>query len=445
MTEPNQSEMDLLERAVAELTSAPVPDGRLPQLISATISSVTSALPAPAALTASSSFWSKRITLLQFSVFGVLFLLACCTATLFVQGKFGSKVDPPIARSEAQLSTAVTSSTLDKKPPGFGDAVHLAADEVGDVAFRGFTWSGGSGGILSGNAVILGGSSQTNSDAAGGAGTLNVNGALGTTSPAPVVRKIVRVATLDVLVADFDQSRGDLEKLIGEYKGDVVKSDFVGNAGAKRTGTWTIRVPTERFDQFRKAVIGLGQALRNATDASDVTDEFVDMETDIKTLKAKEAKLNELLKAKAQSFEDVLKWEKEVENVHAELARKEARLLTLSRLTTMATVYVTLRDEKELPPPPPAPPPPPVEPTTRNTLLASFNALAEFGQYSLFVAAALAPWLPLIVVVIFIAIRVARHFGFPDDDGDDDEQAPTAAGHDAPPPAEDQGRTAPTN
>ena len=74
--------------------------------------------------------------------------------------------------------------------------------------------------------------------------------------PVRVVAKIIQTATLDVLVSDFDKARADLIKLIEDYKGYVAKSEFNGNIGKKRSGTWTIRVPAEWFHSFVGEIVG---------------------------------------------------------------------------------------------------------------------------------------------------------------------------------------------
>ena len=134
--------------------------------------------------------------------------------------------------------------------------------------------------------------------------------------------------------------------MIDEYKCYVARSDFNGNAGSNRAGTWTVRVPADRFQSFRKDVTALGQPLRDGTAAEDVTEEYVDLEADIKNLKEKENKLNELMKAKAQTLQDLVVWEKEIASVRGEIGRKEARKQMLTRLTAMSTVsnYLTRRE-----------------------------------------------------------------------------------------------------
>jgi hypothetical protein len=67
------------------------------------------------------------------------------------------------------------------------------------------------------------------------------------------------------LVTDFETARQKFTKLIVDHKGYIAKSDFQGNVGSKRTGTWTVRVPAESFQAFIDATAALGQPIRHTT------------------------------------------------------------------------------------------------------------------------------------------------------------------------------------
>ena len=142
-------------------------------------------------------------------------------------------------------------------------------------------------------------------------------------------------------------ARTALEQLIDESEAYIAKSEFTGNVGAKRTGFWTIRVPVARFHHFASTVTSFGLPQRHATDAQDVTEEYVDVQAPIKNLKEEEETLNRLLKENAKSFADIQSWKEKIAMVRREIGRYEARLQTLGRLSAMSTVHVTLKDEKD--------------------------------------------------------------------------------------------------
>jgi hypothetical protein len=217
----------------------------------------------------------------------------------------------------------------------------------------------------------------------------------------PFQRKIIYTARLDVIVSDFDAARQRFEQLYEEAGGYVEKSEFSGNIGARRTGDWTVRVPVEKFHAFVKEVAGLGQPQKHATEARDVSEEYVDTKDLVKNLKEEEETLNRLLKEQAKSMADVVAWKEKVALIRREISRNEVHLQTLGRLSAMSTVHVTLRDEKEyIPKTDPA-----YGATAGKTLDDSWRALRGFGEGLFIGLVALLPWLPLIVVVGFAMRR----------------------------------------
>lgn len=219
-----------------------------------------------------------------------------------------------------------------------------------------------------------------------------------------IQRKIVYTANLDIVVTNFDDARKNLEKLIEESEAYIAKSDFTGSVGSKRTGHWTIRVPVAKFHAFIGAVTSFGLPQRHSTDAQDVTEEFVDVQSLIKNLKEEEETLNRLLKENAKSFTDIQAWKEKIAHVRREIGRLEARLQTLGRLSAMSTVNVTLKDEKDyVPDTMPA-----HNATAGKTLDDSWKALKYAAEWVFIVMVALLPWLPLIIVSGYLLWRARR-------------------------------------
>lgn len=219
------------------------------------------------------------------------------------------------------------------------------------------------------------------------------------------IRRVIYTAHLDVVVADFDKARKVFEKLIEDSEAYVAKSDFSGHIGARRSGSWIIRVPVPKFHSFVHATAALGQPQRHSTEAQDVTEEYVDVQALIKNLKEEEETLNRLLKEQAKNFADVQLWRDKIAAIRRDIGRYEARLQTLGRLSAMSTVHVTLRDENEYVP----------ETTPRygaspgKTFDDSWKTFKEFGEWVLIVLVALVPWLPIVILLSLIMWRWWKH------------------------------------
>jgi hypothetical protein len=225
-------------------------------------------------------------------------------------------------------------------------------------------------------------------------------------APARVTRKIVYNADVALVVGNLDKGEADLKALVEEMSGFVAGSEITGSVGSPRSGHWRVRVPVERFDAFLTAVVKVGVPERNKADSQDVTDEYYDLEDRIKNKKLEQETLRGyLLEKKATSkLEEILTIEKELSRVRGELDQMEGRLRRLKDVSALATVNVTMREEKDYVPPQA----PTFGGSVRATFADSIDLLVRFGQGVVIVAVALAPWLVVLAVVAVPGWRLGR-------------------------------------
>ena len=217
-------------------------------------------------------------------------------------------------------------------------------------------------------------------------------------------RKIIYTARVELHVANLDEARGQLDALLVEMKGYVAKSDEIGRAGGIRSGTWKVRVPVARFQDFLTRVKTFGELVNQSADAQDVTEEFVDTEARLKNLKAEEAVLNKLLQEKAQSTADLLAFRQQISGVREQIERYQARLDTLSRLTALTTIDVIMREDKKYVPESA----PSFGTSAGRTFGDSVGALESLGKGLVLAAIALAPWLPIILIALLVVRWTVR-------------------------------------
>lgn len=101
----------------------------------------------------------------------------------------------------------------------------------------------------------------------------------------------------------------------------------------------TIRVPARRFDAAVKALEGIGDVLHRNVVAEDVSEEFHDLQIQLRNLQAMRERLVVLL-GKAQKVEEAIAVERELGRVAGEIDRIQGRLKFLADRAALSTITV---------------------------------------------------------------------------------------------------------
>jgi hypothetical protein len=166
---------------------------------------------------------------------------------------------------------------------------------------------------------------------------------------APVERKIIRNATLTLEVEQPTKAMQTIASIAEARGGFVVTSDSVRHVGTKGSKSYEvvtveIRVPAAQFDAALAEI--RGAAGNNVTaqkiTGKDVTEEYIDLEARLRTQKALEAQLMEIMK-RAQEVEDAISVQRELTNVRTEIERIEGRRRFLENQSSLSTISVTLQ------------------------------------------------------------------------------------------------------
>ena len=176
--------------------------------------------------------------------------------------------------------------------------------------------------------------------------------------------------------------------------------------GAQRTATWRVRVPVDRFEDFVRQISRLGEVRTSHIGSQDVTEEYFDLEARIRNKQEEEKRLLKHLADSTGKLEDILKVEHELTRVRGEIEQMQGRLRFLANQTEMSTVTITATELKN-------DTPPAAEPVTlatqiQTTFFGSLNVLIALGEALLLFVVALLPWIPLILLGLFVAYLDAR-------------------------------------
>jgi hypothetical protein len=154
-------------------------------------------------------------------------------------------------------------------------------------------------------------------------------------------RLIVRSAELQLVVKDTEATLEQITTLVGELGGYVVTSQLNQYDEGARVNM-TVRVPAEELDstlaQFRDWAL---EVRRQNVTGEDVTEEYSDLQAQLRHLKATEAQLLTFLE-EAEDTEATLAVYSELQQVQGEIERVKGRIQYLEGAAAMSSIYVEL-------------------------------------------------------------------------------------------------------
>lgn len=187
-----------------------------------------------------------------------------------------------------------------------------------------------------------------NSATAGGAAA--VSNALSTTATdagaaQTLDRMVVRTAQLGVEVSDMEATLSQVRAIAARGGGFVSASTTRlerVNDQERTVADLTLQVRSDTADTTISDLRALGKVTTESTGSQDVTEEYVDLDANLRNLQASETAIVGLMN-KATRIEDVLSLQRELTNVRSQIERIQGRKRYLERRTDMATITLALR------------------------------------------------------------------------------------------------------
>jgi hypothetical protein len=208
------------------------------------------------------------------------------------------------------------------------------------------------GNAAGGGAAPATASDQAGDNARGSAGQAK-SGSGSTPARAKLTtRSIVRTATLVVRTKDVqaaaNRAAGFVQGGDGYVASQQSATDGVDDARLTSVNL-VLRVPVDDFDRVARDLRALGKPVADKREATDVTDEVVDVDSRVASQKKSIQRLRTLL-GQAKTVGEVMDVETELTNRETELESLQARYKALSSEAALSTIHVTF----EVPPGTPA-------------------------------------------------------------------------------------------
>ena len=162
-------------------------------------------------------------------------------------------------------------------------------------------------------------------------------------------RMIIHKAILEVKVKKLDDAQATIEEKVGKYNGYIVESNVYREEDTS-SGKMTVRIPEQHFQSFlRDAEDEAAKILERNVTGQDVTEQYVDLESRLKSKQAVEERLLAFMK-NAQKTDDLLKISSDLAKVQEEIEIIVGKMNYLKNQTSYSTVEITMYEDRVIVP-----------------------------------------------------------------------------------------------
>jgi len=161
-------------------------------------------------------------------------------------------------------------------------------------------------------------------------------------------RMIVKNADVRLMVKDTDVAIDRATQIVGDAGGYIISSrvwyqDYYGNN--LKYATITIGLPV---DEFERALVRLRDLAVRVVDevasGDDVTEQYVDLQSQLVNLEATRARIQEFLKD-TKTVDEALRINQELANIEAQIEQIKGRMNYLSDRSAFSTITINLEPE----------------------------------------------------------------------------------------------------
>ncbi len=158
-------------------------------------------------------------------------------------------------------------------------------------------------------------------------------------------RMIIRTANVSMIV---DDTSAAMEKITAaaEAVGGYVSDSKVWRDGEQLRGSIALRIPADRLSAALAVIRKLAVRIQSeAVGSQEVTQEFIDLESQLRNLEAAETELRQLMttiRQNSKKASEVLEMYQQLSTIRAQIEQTKGRMRYLSQMTALATVQIDL-------------------------------------------------------------------------------------------------------
>ncbi len=152
--------------------------------------------------------------------------------------------------------------------------------------------------------------------------------------------KIIKIGNIKIETENYVETTKHIKTIVAKFQGTIMNE----NESSYSYGTenfLTIRVKSELFDSLLDKIIFQQKVTSKEISAQDVTEEYVDIQTRLKSKKEVRDRYTTLLN-QAQSINEIVTVEEQLRHIQEEIEAKEGRLKYLNSRTQFSIINLTI-------------------------------------------------------------------------------------------------------
>ena len=164
-------------------------------------------------------------------------------------------------------------------------------------------------------------------------------------------RKLVKSVNLNTETKTFDASIEWLKKYVSSYNG-IIDNSYIDTGDAsssnyKKNAYFAVRIPANKLDSFLSKIGDNLNITFKQENIVDVTEDYFDSESRLKSLKIEEENLNEMLK-KAKSVDEMIKVEDKLSEVRSNIENINRRIKNYDKQINYSKDDISITEVKDL-------------------------------------------------------------------------------------------------
>lgn len=159
--------------------------------------------------------------------------------------------------------------------------------------------------------------------------------------PAPKEKNIMKEGSIRFRADDMDKALSSLKDVISKYNGEITNS-YDGGTGKERSASLTVKVPQDKYEELFEKLENLDiEKLHSKSNATDVTEQVIDLRARLVTDRNTEAQLLEIQKT-AKTVADTITVYRELTSIRQNIERTESQLKYYASRTNYSTISISI-------------------------------------------------------------------------------------------------------